>query len=91
MPEVGASKAKTNENWATLSPEQKWKARFATWLSPDDVSFESAEVEGAYKARVTRLASAIRLKVPDRVPVAMALDFFPAFHSGMTPEEAMYD
>jgi uroporphyrinogen-III decarboxylase len=77
--------------WKRLSPEARWEERLQTWLSPQGIEFASPEAELAYRARVNRFVDAIQLKVPDRVPVAMALDFFPAFHSGMTPEEAMYD
>ena len=77
--------------WKTLTPEERWEERLRTWLSPQGIGFASPEAEQGYKERVSRFVDAIQLKVPDRVPVAMALDFFPAFHSGMTPEEAMYD
>ncbi|MFC2046391.1 uroporphyrinogen decarboxylase family protein [Chloroflexota bacterium] len=79
------------EAWAKLSQEERWEERFNSWLLPKGIEFSNPESERSYKERVTRFADAIRLREADRVPVAMALDFFPAFHSGITPEEAMYD
>lgn len=54
--------------------------------------FASPEAEVEYKARVARLANAIRLeKTPDRVPVCPRVGFFPAYYSGFTPQDVMYD
>lgn len=91
MPEESVARMDMHDHWANLSADQKWEARLDTWLRPGAVEFDSAEAEQGYRARVARFASAIQLREPDRVPVAMALDFFPALHSGMTPEQAMYD
>ncbi len=77
--------------WAELSPEAKLDEMFKSWLSPQGVEFASPETEKAYKERVTRLKDAIQLKVPDRVPVYPSVSFFPAYYSGVTPQEAMYD
>jgi Uroporphyrinogen decarboxylase (URO-D) len=43
------------------------------------------------KEREKRVRDAIGLEVPDRVPVVPIFEFFPAFYSGITPREAMYD
>jgi uroporphyrinogen-III decarboxylase len=44
-----------------------------------------------YQERERRFNDAIRLKVPDRVPIAVLGNFFPAKYAGITCEEAMYD
>ncbi|OGO18982.1 MAG: hypothetical protein A2144_05360 [Chloroflexi bacterium RBG_16_50_9] len=65
---------------------------FQRWLSPQGVRFASPAAEKAYQERVTRIKDAIQLKkVPDRVPVFLMAGFFPAYYSGITPREAMYD
>lgn len=79
-------------NWQKLSPEEKAERRFAAWLSPEGVQFASPEAEAAYKARVTRIIDAIQLKkTPDRVPVVPHVGFYPAYYSGFTAQEVMYD
>ena len=47
--------------------------------------------EELYREREKRISDSIQLKKPDRVPVAPAVGFFPAYYSGITPQEAMYD
>jgi hypothetical protein len=80
------------KKWEELTSDEKQEALFQRWLSPQDVKFASHKAEKAYKERVTRLKDAIQLeKTPDRVPVFLMVGFFPAYYSGMTPQEAMYD
>ncbi len=47
--------------------------------------------EELYREREKRVSDAIQLKVPDRVPIAPFVGFFPAKYAGITAEEAMYD
>jgi len=47
--------------------------------------------EQAYKERLERVEHAIRLKVPDRVPIFLFSGYLPAKYTGMTFEEAHYD
>ena len=80
------------ENWNNLTADQKQEALFNSWLAPQGVKFASVQAEKDYQARVTRLKDAIQLKkTPDRVPVVPMLGFFPAYYSGLTPYDAMYD
>jgi len=44
-----------------------------------------------YEERVSRIEDAIRLKIPDRVPVAFSLGYFPAKYAGITCEDAFYN
>ncbi len=79
-------------NWKGLSPEERMEQRFAQWLSPQGVEFDSPATEEAYKQRVTRFKDAVELKkTPDRVPVFPFINFFPGFYCGHTPKEIMYD
>lgn len=47
--------------------------------------------EELYREREKRVNDAIRLQVPDRVPVMSLVGFFPAKYYGITYREAMYD
>jgi len=47
--------------------------------------------EQLYKERAKRVEDAIQLKIPDRVPVVLALSFFPAKYTGVTCEDAFYN
>jgi uroporphyrinogen-III decarboxylase len=80
------------KKWAEMSPEEKQEARFQKWLSPEGVKFVNPEAERVYKERATRIKDAIQMKKkPDRVPVLLIPSFAPAFYSGLTPREVMYD
>jgi uroporphyrinogen-III decarboxylase len=46
--------------------------------------------EEQYKERLDRIEDAIRLKVPDRVPVLASFRYFPARYVGMTYEDVYY-
>ena len=46
--------------------------------------------EEQYKERLDRIEDAIRLKVPDRVPVLASFRYFPAKYVGMTYEDVYY-
>ncbi len=47
--------------------------------------------KATYKARVDRIVAAINLETPDRVPVRLAMGFWPARSGGLSPYEAMND
>jgi uroporphyrinogen-III decarboxylase len=50
---------------------------------------KAAEVE--FKAREKRLMDAVQLKTPDRVPISLGLNYFPAKYTGMETWAAYYD
>jgi hypothetical protein len=80
------------ENWESLSLDEKQNVMFERWLSPPSINFINPDAEKAYKERVTRIKDVVQLKKkPDRVPVMLMLGFFPAYYSNMTPRDAMYD
>ena len=80
-----------DENWAELSPDEKRQARFSQWLSPPGMKFASDEAENAYKERVTRFTKAFQLQEPDRVPVILPAQNFPAYYAGTNLQTVMYD
>jgi len=85
------------KEWDELSPDEKQEALFQRWLSPkdpegNDLKFQSPEADALYKERATRIKDSIQMKKsPDRVPVLTIPSLFPAFYSGFTPREVMYD
>ena len=80
------------KKWENLSLDEKQEEMFERWLSPQGIEFTSPDAKKSYKERVTRIKNVIQLKkMPDRVPVVLMVGFFPAFYSGITPREAMYD
>ena len=76
--------------WAQMTPEEKRAARLESWANPG-APFVSPQAEADYKARVNRIIAAVKLEVPDRVPVAITSGWWPAVRAGMTPYEAMSD
>ncbi len=79
------------KEWAELSPEEKREERFKNWLNPKDITFNSPEAEAGYKERVSRIISAIKLEETDRVPVVCHPGYAPAFYSGYSIKDVMYD
>jgi hypothetical protein len=79
------------KKWTELSPEEKRNERFKQWLSPKGIQFLNEDAERLYKERVTRLIDAVTLKEPDRVPVAFNPGHIPAFYSGYSIQDVMYD
>ena len=77
--------------WAELTPDQKRAERIQRWLSPPGVTFPSPEVEKLYKERVTRLARAMQLQEPDRVPCMLPAGFYAAKYAGGNLRKVMYD
>ncbi|OGO07497.1 MAG: hypothetical protein A2Y92_03700 [Chloroflexi bacterium RBG_13_57_8] len=81
----------TEKKWADMTWQEKREERFQRWINPTDVKFVSKEAEKLYKERVTRLAKAIRLEEPDRVPAFLPTGNFPAYWAGSSFHELMYD
>jgi uroporphyrinogen-III decarboxylase len=71
--------------------QQRREERFKKWLSPPDVKFSSQEAEKKYKARATRMMKAIKMEIPDRVPVNIPPGSIVAYNAGLTLEEVLYD
>jgi len=85
------------KQWDEMSADEKQEELFAKWMSPkdpqgNDLKFQSPQAEKAYRERITRIKDAIQMKkLPDRVPVFVIPSFFPVYHAGFTPREALYD
>jgi len=69
----------------------KIEEQLELWGSPADARFVNKEAEEAYKQRTRRITDVIRLKIPDRVPLAPMVHFFAGNYVGLTARETMYD
>lgn len=79
------------KSWAELTPAEKLERRWAAFVEPA-VEFVSPEAAAAYRARATRLKTAILLEgEPDRVPVGALTGMYPATSRGLTPYDATHD
>lgn len=81
---------KLTENWAKLSPQERYEERFKKYANPD-LQFASLEAEKAYKERVQMIKDAVELKKPARMPIHLTMGFYPAAYAGVTAKDLMYD
>jgi len=77
--------------WEDMSWQEKREERFKRWLAPSGVKFGSPEARKKYKARATRMIKAIKMEIPDRVPVHIPAGSIVAYNAGMTLKEVLYD
>ena len=78
--------------WEELTASQKRDELFRRWVEPEGVQFVNQEAARVYKERATRIRDVVEMRrTPDRVPVFLIPSLFPAFYSGLTPREVMYD
>jgi hypothetical protein len=82
---------KTEKQWSELTWQEKREERFKRWLSTDGVKFSSPETKKQYKARATRMMKAIKMEIPDRVPVHLATGSIVAYNAGLTLQDVLYD
>lgn len=61
------------------------------WCSAPDIEFISVEAEEAYKSRTKRIADAIQLKTPDRVPITPMWEYYYAIYSKVSCYDCLYD
>jgi len=79
------------KQWADMSWEERREERFKKWLNPTGVKFNSPEAAKKYKERATRMIKAIKIEIPDRVPVHIPGGSIVAYNAGLTLEEVLYD
>ena len=80
-----------NKQWDDLSWQEKREKRFDKWLNPTDIKFKSPEAEKKYKAKATRMIKAIKMEIPDRVPVHIPGGSIVAYNAGLTLQDVLYD
>ena len=69
----------------------KTQERLELWCSAQGITFNNPEAEESFKKRTRRIADAVQLKVPDRVPVTPAFGMFAALDNGYTCEDIFFD
>ncbi len=74
-----------------MSWEEKRDERFKKWLNPTGVKFSSPEAAKKYKERATRMIKAVKIEIPDRVPVHFPAGSIVAYNAGLTLKEVLYD
>jgi hypothetical protein len=79
------------DNWKDLTWQQKRDLRLNHWIKAEDVKFVSKEAEKGYQARATRLAKAVKIELPDRVPCMIPTGWYPAQNAGVPLKKVMYD
>ncbi|OGN97062.1 MAG: hypothetical protein A2Y89_07165 [Chloroflexi bacterium RBG_13_51_18] len=79
------------KNWSEMTWQEKREERFKKWLSPTDVKWSSPKAAKTYKARATRMMKAIKMEVPDRVPVHITGGSIVAYNAGYTLKDVLYD
>ena len=78
------------KQWADMTREEKREERFQRWLSPPAVKFVSPAAGKKYRAKATRLMKAIKMEIPDRVPVTIPSSSYVAYNAGLSLRTVMY-
>ncbi|MBN1177137.1 MAG: hypothetical protein JXA51_05600 [Dehalococcoidales bacterium] len=79
------------KQWADMSWEERREERFKKWLNPTGVKFSSPEAANKYRERATRLMKAVKMEIPDRVPVHIPPGSIVAYNAGLTLKDVLYD
>jgi uroporphyrinogen-III decarboxylase len=79
------------ENWSELTWQEKREKRFDWWRAAPGVNFISKEARAKHDTRLDRTIKAIKIEIPDRVPVNIAAGSFPAYYAGYDLKTIMYD
>jgi hypothetical protein len=82
---------KSQKDWSVMTWQEKREERFKKWLSPADVKFSSPAAAKKYKERATRMIKAIKMEIPDRVPVHIPGGSIVAYNAGYTLKDVLYD
>jgi hypothetical protein len=70
------------KRWADFTPLERREKRYEWWLCAD-INFSSPEARRNYQERALRFVNAYRVEKPDRVPVSLPVDNWPAYLAGM--------
>ena len=79
------------KTWDQMSWQEKREERFKKWLSPKDIKFSSPAAARKYRERATRMIKAIKMEVPDRIPVHIPGGSIVAYNAGYTLKDMLYD
>jgi uroporphyrinogen-III decarboxylase len=81
----------TKKQWSEMTWQEKREERFKKWLSSSGISFSSTKAKQKYRERVTRMMKAIKMEIPDRVPVHLTSGSIIAYNAGFTLKDVIYD
>jgi uroporphyrinogen-III decarboxylase len=82
---------KTEKQWSEMTWQERREERFKKWLSTDDIEFNSPVAKKKYQERATRMIKAIKMEIPDRVPVHLTSGAIIAYNAGFTLKDVIYD
>lgn len=69
----------------------KTQEQLESWCSAPGIEFVSKEAEEAYQKRARRIADAIQLKKPDRVPFVPMWEYFYATYANVSCRDVIYN
>lgn len=78
------------KKWEDLTPAEKREQRYQWWLNPE-IQFSSPEAETNYRQRALRFINAYRVEKPDRVPVQLPVQNWPAYLAGKDLYTVIHD
>jgi hypothetical protein len=79
------------KQWSEMTWQERREQRFKKWLSPTDIKWSSPEAQKIYQVRATRMIKAIKMEIPDRVPVHITGGSMVAYNAGYTFKDVLYD
>jgi uroporphyrinogen-III decarboxylase len=79
------------KQWSEMTWQERREQRFTRWLDTTGIKFNTPDGAKKYSTRATRMIKAIKMEVPDRVPVHLAANSFVAYNAGHTLKDALYD
>ncbi len=79
------------KEWSEKTWQEKREQRFKKWLAAEGVKFGSPAAKKKYKERATRMIKAIKMEIPDRVPVHITGGGMVAYNAGYTLKDMLYD
>jgi hypothetical protein len=78
------------KEWSAMTWQEKREERFKKWLDTSDLKI-SAAASKTYKAKATRIMKAVKMEVPDRVPVHIPGGSIVAYNAGLTLYDILND
>jgi hypothetical protein len=79
------------KNWSEMTWQERREQRFSKWLAAEGVKFGSPAAKKQYRERATRMIKAIKMEIPDRVPVHITGGSIVAYNAGYTLKDVLYD
>ena len=78
------------KQWADMTWQERREERFKRWLDTGGIKFAGKKMADKYKARATRMIKAVKMEIPDRVPIHLGGSFM-AHNAGHTLKDVLYD